>query len=205
MRCHPSHLLFGALISGLITLLVERDGAADGVRRGLILLDSLSVLIGEGTSDEADSIPLLLSDLELEFSLFVARKPGRAATSALADDEMRNEARRSAVLVKILARQARRLGGAPDRELVDALVGELTERIGGADAMRLLLGRFGSDEKDLRSWAEDAILAAEQIRYVEEQVDLPFEKDLVVETKKASTVSKWLEEIISRSRVRIIR
>ena len=78
----------------------------------------------------------------------------------------------------MLARQSRQMGETLDETRVGAAREDIVRRAGGPAAMSALLGRRGATDADLGFWVEDALLAADQIRYMRERIQPPESRDL---------------------------
>ena len=145
---------------------------------GAVLLDGLSVLSGERAEDEVAATPILLSDVGLEAHLLLVRRIGPGWRDVEIDDATWIDARRIAALTKMFARQGRQMGETFDPDLLRTEAGALVERAGGDAAMDELLGRYGATRDDLLRWVEDALLAAQQVRFERERLDPPTDKEL---------------------------
>jgi len=143
-----------------------------------VLLDGLGVLVGERAEDEGEAAPVLLSDVGLEAHLILVRRLGPDWREAEIDEATWIEARRIAALVRMFSRQARLMGETVDPAVLDAEHAALVARAGGADALAEILGRYGASRDDLRRWIEDALLAAQQVRFERERLDPPTDKEL---------------------------
>jgi hypothetical protein len=221
-------LLGSAFALGLV-FFIGRSAAAADTPKGAVRLDGLAMLAGGRESDESDSIPVLVSDVEFEAALVLLRKQSSIEPDLRSDAEVWKKARRSAVLVRMLSRNAKQLGESIDPSLAETLENELIERAGGPDAMDLMLARFGVESRDLKTCAENALLAAGRLRYMEEQVDIPSDREiveriqqdadgdpkneqaygkyrrLILEERLNLSIAAWLNDILAKGRVRILK
>ncbi len=204
--------------------------AAD-IPEGAVLIDGLAVHAGSRSIDEADSITVFLSDVEFEAALLLVIKHGPTGVHGDLDEKTRLKARRSAVLIRMLARQAKQFQEVVSPEDIAALKDELTVQAGGPEAMTRLLARFGMSKTHLENWVQTALLATTQIRYIEEQADIPSDGEIadrfeqenpyntpterqdayeayrrtILQERKEQLVKSWLEGILAEGRVRIIK
>ncbi|MCP4602670.1 MAG: hypothetical protein GY847_19505 [Proteobacteria bacterium] len=198
---------------------------------GAVLIDGLAVLAGGIAADESDSIAVYLSDVEFEAALLRIRRFGPAGVDGKLDKKTRLEARRSAILIRMLARQAKQFQEVVDPGDSVALRDELIARAGGLEAMERLFARFGMNRNDLKNWTETALLATTQIRYVEDQVDIPSDREIInriedenpyetaarkrevyeayrnsiLKARTDQMVRSWLQGILTEGRVRIMQ
>ncbi len=224
------YLLSSSLVLCL-TLFLATDSFAAEPKNKAVLIDGLSVLAGGIGANESDSVSVLLSDVEFEAVLLLLRKLGPSTVQRDIEDGLRIQARRHAVLVRLLARQAKQLKENTNAGEVADLRNKMIERAGGTKAIEKLYKNYGVGENALIQWAENALLAATQIKYIKEQVDAPSDKEIVERLKsrfgstdgearkelydtyrqmilKEQTDDKvrgWLLGILAESRVRIIR
>ncbi len=195
-------------------------------KKDAVLLDGLAVLAGGKSWNESDSIPVLLSDVEFSAALIMIREQGPVDTLDSFPDRLRIRARRWAVVVRLLARQAGQFKETTNPGDVAALKKELIEKAGGPEAMQQLLTRFGVDDTALTQWVENALLAALQVRYIIEQVDVPpletketsldekqpdedgyirTQRRMILHERTEQTMKKWLASILAVDEVRIIQ
>jgi hypothetical protein len=201
--------------------------AAADPPEGAVRADGLAVLVGGSAGDDSGSVPILLSDLEFEATLLLIQESGSAGLYRRVTETVRREARRRAVLTRLLARQAKQFQEEASPAEVSSIVRALTEIVGGEAAMAELLARYGMDVGDLEDWAEVSLLAATQIRYIEEQVEIPSRREirermaadgdaaagateedyrrLILEERLRKTVGSWLGGILRSGRVRLLR
>lgn len=143
-----------------------------------LLVDGLCVLTGERSEDEGSATPVLLDEVGLEAHLLLVRRLGPSWREAEVDDATWIEARRIAALSTMFSRQARLMGETVDPELLEAQTTALVDRAGGAAAMQELLTMHGASQDDLWRWVEDALLAAQQVRFERERLDPPSDREL---------------------------
>jgi hypothetical protein len=210
-------------------LISHTDGgsrATAETKENVVLLDGLAVLAGGKSWNESDSIPVLLSDVEFEAALIMIRERGPIDTLNSFPDSVRIRARRWAVVVRLLARQAGQFKETTNPRDVAALRKELIEKAGGPEAMQQVLTRFGVDDTALTLWIENALLAALQVRYIVEQVDVPSpeieesildgkqkyedgylktQRRMILRERTEQTMKKWLANILAVDEVRIIQ
>jgi hypothetical protein len=142
------------------------------------LLDGLCAMVGERAEDEGMATPVLLSEVGLEAQLLIVRRVGPGWREVRVDEATWVEARRVAVLTRMFSRQARLMGEVVDRQLLETEVERLVARAGGAEAMAEILDLHGASQEDLARWVEDALLAAQQVRFERERLDPPTDKEL---------------------------
>jgi hypothetical protein len=219
-------LLFSIVICFLISNANGGSPAAAQPKDDAVLLDGLAVLAGGKSWNESDSIPILLSDVEFAAALIMIRERGPIDTLDTFPDSVRIRARRWAVVVRLLARQAGQFKETTNPRDVAALRNELIEKAGGPEAMQQLLTRFGVDDTALTQWVENALLAALQVRYIVEQVDVPASKiedpisngkqkkeegylktqrRMILRERTELTMKKWLASILAVDEVRIVQ
>jgi hypothetical protein len=220
------HLRLAAVFCVLVSHALGAGNATAEPQEEGILLDGLAVLAGEKAWNESDSIPVLLSDVDFEAALIMVREQGPIQTLNSVPDSVRIRARRWAVVVRLLARQAGQFKETTNPRDVAALRKELIKRAGGPEAMQQLITQFGVDDNALTQWIENALLAAAQVRYIIEQVDVPStemeksvsngtqkpedgylktQRRLILKERTAQTMKKWLESILAVDEVRIIQ
>lgn len=223
---HVGCLLLATVFIFLISHpLGQGDATAEPQEEG-ILLDGIAVLAGGKTWNESDSIPILLSDVDFEAALIMVRERGPIQTHSSVPESVRVRARRWAVVVRLLAKQAGQFKETTNPRDVAALRKELIKRAGGPEAMQQLITQFGVDDTALTQWIENALLAAAQVRYIIEQVDVPSpemeesvsngkqqtedgyiktQRRMILKERTAQTMKKWLESILAVDEVRIIQ
>jgi len=136
-----------------------------------ITLDGISALVGGKSESAFDATPLLLSHLVLEARLYRTLQ-GRLAPKPPTHEEL-NLTRRIAVIVRLLAQDARRRGEAANAETREALEALLTRRVGGPEAVDRLLSDYGSDRTYLRAWLDSLLLAGSRLHEEATQLDAP--------------------------------
>ncbi|MCP4678170.1 MAG: hypothetical protein GY854_22185 [Deltaproteobacteria bacterium] len=205
--------------------------AAGDTPSDAVLVDGLAALAGGQAANELDSIVILKSDMEFEAALLLLRRNVSGGLDKKLDDVTRKEARRCAVLIRMLARQAKQFQEVVNPEEKTALRKALVSRAGGPDQMEALLARHGMGESDLTAWIETALLASTQVRYMEDQVDLPSDREiderarvessqksgveegdtydkyrrLIIEERTKQSVKRWLDSLLEGGRVRIMQ
>jgi hypothetical protein len=172
----PVSRLVPALLAWAIAL-VGRPVAADPPDDAL-LIDGLCALIGERAEDEGSASPVLLDEVGLEAHLLLVRRLGPSWREVEVDDATWIEARRIAALRIMFAHQARLMGETVDPELLESQTAALIDRAGGSAAMQELLAMHGASDDHLWRWVEDALLAAQQVRFERERLDPPSDRDL---------------------------
>jgi len=160
-----------------VAVLASEPGLTDPPDDAL-LLDGLSVLIGERAEDEGAASPVLLSEVGLEAHLLLVRRIGPGWRDVEIDEATWIEARRIAALTKMFGRQGRLMGETVDSDILRTQTDAIVARAGGIAAMDELLSRHGASRDDLNRWVEDALLAAQQVRFERERIDPPTEKEL---------------------------
>ena len=133
-----------------------------------------------------------------------------------------------AVLIRILARGAIQLNESVDQADVEAIKLELTRMAGGPAGMKQLLDRSGMVSEDLDKWAENALFAVSQLRHIEEQVDIPSDREIldrvsmegqedpsgevydkyrqmILDERLGDTIGRWINEMLVKGRIRIMR
>lgn len=176
MQTSLASRMVAALAAWAIALAVH-PAAADPPGDAL-LIDGLCALTGERSEDEGSATPVLLDEVGLEAHLLLVRRLGPSWREAEVDDATWVEARRIAALRVMFSRQARLMGETVDPELLEIQTAALIDRAGGSAAMRELLAMHGASEDDLWRWVEDALLAAQQVRFERERLDPLSDKDL---------------------------
>jgi hypothetical protein len=198
---------------------------------GEVFLDGLAVLAWDERGRESDALPILKSDLEFYAALIAMRRFGPLEGQAVFSDAVRVQARRSAVFVRLLARQAKQQQEVVNSTAVAGLREEIVRLAGGTEAMGRLLRRVGMDDDTLTQWAQNAWLASTQIKYVMAQVDIPslgktapgsgadragsgpeYGKDpldshrrRILDERMKKTMNKWLADLLTNYHVRIIQ
>jgi hypothetical protein len=165
-------------VSALLLALACAGSATADPPDDALLLDGLGALVGEREDDEGAATPILLSQVGFEAQLLLVRKLGPGWREVEVDEQTWVAARRIVVLTRMFSRQARLMGEMVDPELLEAQTAELVERAGGEEAMAEILERHGVSQDDLVRWVEDALLAAQQVRFERERLDPPTEKEL---------------------------
>jgi hypothetical protein len=189
-----------------------------------IQLDGLTVLASWQEADASSAQPVLLTDVEFEAFLLQIERGGPSAIGTQPDEELLARARRRSVFVKLLAQRARQLGESSDPREAVALHDWLVRRAGGPRVMAEELLRFGMDDRELRTWCRDAVLAAQQVRYARDQLE-PIASVSEREERLGSTapapgrplrtmvererliagIAAWLDKILEIDQVRILR
>ena len=200
-------------------------------KRKTLLIDGIAVLAGGQAANETESTRILLSDLQFESVLLLLRRGNPIPQNRIRDARIWLVAQRSAVLIRVLANQARQFQETVDSAEASAVKRILIERAGGNENMESLLGRFGMAERHLDAWVENALLAETQIRYVREQVDTPSDKEIkvrmltgseagtpeekqeayentrkrIVEERMETTFEVWMKQLLKEGRIRIVQ
>jgi hypothetical protein len=218
-RYFPQHILLP-----LVPLVFASIALADD-DESAILIDGISVITGSQTSNESDATPVLLSDVEFEAMLIRAASLGPGAVLERIASEEWQRAQRQAVLMRLLAAQARYLHEQASEEEKSAIRAETIAMVGGETAMDRLLARLGLGFQELDLFSETAALALTQIRYFEEQVELPkprkgprrrprFDKEdpiskryrrLVLQEQAEEQIIKWISDLIENGHIRMVR
>ena len=227
LRCRPTRFI-GPQTALLVATLFSFTTIAEQ-NDDLILIDGISVITGSQTSNESDATPVLLSDVAFEATLIQASRlgPGGVIEDTTPEDWLR--ARRQAVLLRLLAAKARYLHESASDVDKEALQAEITAMVGGSGAMTKILARAGLAYKDLAVFSETAALALTQIRYFEEQVELPSmgrRRDLaagsrsdragardivgryrkmIIEDHTETQMKRWISELIDSGHIRMVR
>ena len=226
-----SHLIAFVFAASFITNIPLGALAQSRRTSNAILIDGIAVLAGGRSSNEGESMRILLSDLEFESALLLLRRGQPIPKNRIRDARIWLVAQRSAVLIRILAHQARQfqetIGSADAAAVKRVLVG----RAGGKKGMKRLLERFGMTFRDLDAWIENALLAATQIRYIRDQVDSPSDREiqakmltepgtkdradkqaayekaqqLIIDERLERTFQTWLRELLKEGRIRVIQ
>ena len=139
---------------------------------GTVLIDGISVITGSHTSNESEATPILLSDIEFEATLILASTLGPGAILDSTSPQDWRRAKRQAVLLRMLAAQARYLHETASETDTHSILKALTRMVGGESAMSTLLTRLGLGFQELTLFSETAALALTQLQYFEEQVSL---------------------------------
>ncbi len=160
-----------------------------------VLLDGISVLAGGRPADDAAAVPILLSEVALEGEFLQLSRFGPMGSNRVVDEALRKQARKQALLIRVLANRAKRLEEVVDPSQVLSLEQKLTGLAGGEYAMERLLQRYGVSRDYLHQWAKNALLAVAQVRYAEEQTDGPGK----------AALEKWLAGIVAVDQIRIFR
>jgi hypothetical protein len=121
---------------------------------------------------------VLLSEVGLEAHLLIVRRLGPEWRETEIDEATWIEARRIAVLTRMFSRQGRLMGEIVDPQQLETEIERLVARAGGIEAMGEILELHGASQEDLARWVEDALLAAQQVRFERERLDPPTEKEL---------------------------
>lgn len=196
-----------------------------------VLIDGIAVLAGGRATNEAESMRILQSDLEFESALLLLRRDRPVPPNRIRDARIWLVAQRSAVLIRILANQARQFQETADTAASAAVKRVLVTRAGGKEAMSALLNRFGMKERDLDAWIENALLAATQLRYIRDQVDTPSDREIkaemltsgtadlseeekqrayeraqqrIIEGRLENSFRTWIRELLKEGRIRIL-
>lgn len=135
----------------------------------VIPADEISILIGGTEAGESDAQPLLRSDMEFEAFLIVTGKEGPSGLLKIPTKEDWRQAREQAVVIRLLADQARRLHETAAEEDKESLRGEIVRRFGGEASLNRFLARIGMKRDAVARWVENAALALTQIRFIKEQ------------------------------------
>ncbi len=137
--------------------------------QALITVDGLSVLVGGSASEESDAQPILLSDIELEAAIISAARDRKENFLQQHSESAWREAKERALLIRLLAAQARRLHESASEEDKKNLKNEVVALIGGVSLMNQFLTRIGMEHEALDKWIENAVLAINQIRFFRDQ------------------------------------
>ncbi len=216
-------------------LILSLLGAVNSVAQtpqDAVLIDGLAALAGGQPKNEADAVPILLSDIDFAAVLLMGKDRDPIQSDASLDDQVRTEARRAAVLIHLLAQQAKQLKETPDPEQATALRQDIIARFNGKEGMHRLLKRFGMTEAALDHWIDKIILAAKQIHYAESQIELSADeapktqhrmseskpqmnsdiengydsfRRLIIEERSKQAIERWLENVIKSGNIRIVK
>jgi hypothetical protein len=136
-------------------------------------IDGIVALVGSAPGDEGAATPLLASDVALHAALGALLEGARPRP-----DADLGRARRQAILLALLVRDARLSGEEVDAAARKAIVDTITANAGGADAFAAMLASLGATPGDAAIWAGDVALAAAQVTYMREQIEPPSDKDV---------------------------
>jgi len=151
--------------------------AASAARAQAAAIDGIIALVGSAPGDEGAATPLLASDVALHAAL-ASLLGGSAPADASPRGAKIAPARRQAILLALLVRDARLSGEEIDPAVRQAIVDAVTANAGGRDAFAALLASLGASEGDVGVWAGDVAMAAAQLTYMREQVEPPSDKDV---------------------------
>ncbi len=144
------------------------------------LLDGLSVLITTSSGDTTSTIPVLASDVELVGRLLLLGSDASVAVADRLDNAVRFQARRLAVLVRLLSHATNLVGETVNPADQQAVVQWFIARAGGMAAMDGILNRCGASRSDLDYWTANFLLASRQLDYLRDQSDMPSETELKI-------------------------
>ena len=217
-------------IAALATIVIASNTAHTQQTENEILLDAISVLVGSRASKESDATPLLLSDVEFEATLILVGRFGPGGLHKRMTKTLWLEGRRRVTLIRLLANQARQLHEVATIVEKKYLLQEIVEQMGGKKPMDNFLIQLGVGRDTLNVWIENAALALTQIGYVEEQVELPSNKDIeariardsksdnsaskdirekyremIMEEKTDEQIRRWLIDLSLEGSIRVIR
>jgi hypothetical protein len=137
-------------------------------------IDGIVALVGSAPGDEGAATPLLASDVALHAALGALLEGARTRPP----DADLGRARRQAILLALLVRDARLSGEEVDAAAWKAIVDTITANAGGPDAFAAMLASLGATPGDAVIWAGDVALAAAQVTYMREQIEPPSDKDV---------------------------
>jgi hypothetical protein len=200
---------FGITTILSIALCLVAGGAWANAKNSGVLLDGLTVLAGGESGAEFDAMPILLSDIEFEATLFMIIEQGPTGAFGAIPPSARIRARRYGVLVRLLARQAKLFQDMANPSDVATIKTELIQRAGGHDAMKRVLKRFGMNDDNLTNWIKTALMVSIQIGQIVDQLSLETgiygSKMTSYGQRDKQTVRKWLAGILLGNHVRILR
>ncbi len=131
------------------------------------------MLTSDRNAGKSDAIPILLSDVEFEAFLILTERLGPVGIRQTPSAEDWRLAKERALIIRLLADQARRLHETATEEDKRALRQTIVENMGDEKGVNRLLARIGVPKQALDRWIENAALAVGQIRQINEQIALP--------------------------------
>ena len=197
--------------------IVEADDA--------VVVDGISAIVGNRSSNESDAQPVLLSDITFDAILITSLRLGPGAGYEDPAEKDWEKARRQAVLVRLLAAQARLLHETVTSDDKQAIRDEISTLAGGDMTLYRVLARHGIDPQLIDIFIENVALALTQIQYFEEQTDLIQRsrranerhkekrgsrlrgafRALVAKQHANEQIKRWIKELIAGGHIRIIR
>ncbi len=200
----------------------EAAAIADDSAPKEVILDGLSAVIGGSPSDELSRTLLLVSDVLFQARMLQLIRGAADDTRSPAGDKILLEARRSAIFMRLLAGNARALKETVTPNIVASIREQLAALSGGESQLAALMAQAGYKEPDLTRWIEDGVLASTQMRYVLDQARVEagpiedaadHEEDAwlrptragVAQKKAVRDLLRWLENLSTEQRLRILR
>ena len=141
----------------------------------VILVDAVSMLKSNAAGDP-DAVPILLSDIEFEAALLISGRDGPSGLLESPSPKDWRQAKERALVIRLLADQARRLHETASPEDKQALFEEIVGNLGGVGALNQLLARTGVPRDAVDRWIENATLALGQLRFLRDQIALPVQQ-----------------------------
>lgn len=207
-----------SLVAGVLGLPTNGQGSE------AVVVDGISVIVGNRSSNESEAQPVLLSDITFHAILMMATRLGSAAGFNSFEEKDWEKARRQAVLIRMLAAQARLLHETATSENKRAIRDEISILVGGDVVLYRILARHGIDPQLIDIFTENAALALTQIQYFEEQADLIKRSRIgrnderrkrssrlrgvfreLVKQQENQQITRWINEVIAGGYIRIIR
>jgi hypothetical protein len=167
----------GPLLAAAALFLAAIAGAPSARAQAAAAIDGIVALVGSAPGDLGAATPLLASDVALHAALGALLR-GPAPIGTAPRGAKFNAARRQAILLALLVRDARLSGEEIDPAKRQAIVDTVTANAGGPDAFAALLASLGVSASDAGVWAGDVALAAAQVVFMREQVEPPSDKDV---------------------------
>lgn len=161
----------GPLFILFSTLIFPPTLSAD---RPVVPVDAISVLTDGSNAGESDAVPILLSDVQFEAFLILTGRNGPNDGFAEPSDDDWQRAKERAVIIRLLANQARRLHESASEDDKIILRSEISAGFGDAAAMHRLLTRIGMAADAVDRWVENAALALGRLRFLRDQSRMPY-------------------------------
>jgi hypothetical protein len=169
----PPARAIGACLAALVAAAPPAHAQAPGPAPQI---DGIVALVGANPRDEGAATPLLASDVALRAALGTLLKGPAANGAAGVPDPA--AARRRAILLALLARDARLGGDDGDPAARQAILDAVTANAGGEEGFAALLASWGAGAADAATWAGDVALATGQIAYLREQIEPPSDEEV---------------------------
>lgn len=181
----------------------------------MVHLDGTAAFFEGREFGSAELVPIYSSDVDFEATLLLLEEHDESQSASSNAQSSWIRARRLAVMVRLLARQAKMLGETVSDVDINRLISGVTRRVGGSGSMSRLLARYGLQEQDLYQWAANTLLASNQIQGFVEQSGILVRRDDNLKEQDNSTVraipkrrlvqaiTSWIQNLVDSNRVRI--